>query len=512
MRKRPIVLMVVSGVGYNERKDGNAFFQAKTRELDRIMKENPCVRGLASGMAVGLPNGQVGNAEVGMTNIGAGRIVYQEYTRIEGELKDGSFQTNKALLAAIENCKQRDSALHLFGLLSDGGVHSHISHLFALLEMVKRYELERVYLHCILDGRDAPPMSGLDFIHKLQNKMRELGVGEIASIHGRYYAMDRDGNYDRVKLSYQAMTNGEGVKAGNADDAVRSSYDRSETDEFMRPTVIVNGGVPVATVDDHDSVIFFNFRSDRAREITHAFCDDDFRFFKRDQKLDIVFTCFSDNDPKIEDCLVAFEKTPITNPFGEWLYANGLKQLRISESEGSAQVTWFLNGGTEEVNEGEDRFFIKSPKQTADKKPEMSAVEVCENLLRAIRSDRYDVIIADFVNADIAGHTGVEAAAKTAIETVSRCVGRIADAIHEVDGVMFLCSDHGNIEQMIDYTDGSPYTGHTANPVPFVLINYDPTVSLREGGCLADIVPTLIDIMEMEVPREMTGKSLLIRN
>ena len=511
MSKKPTVLMILDGYGLNENQEGNAVYEAKTPVMDSLMKNYPFVKGLASGMAVGLPNGQMGNSEVGHLNMGAGRIVYQELTRITKEIQDGTFFTNKSLMAAIDNCKMKDSALHIYGLLSDGGVHSHITHLYGLLELAKRNGLEKVYIHCFLDGRDTPPKSGIDYIRALQNKMRELNIGEIASVHGRYYAMDRDSNYDRVKLSYVALTKGEGLKAANAEEAVLSSYGRDETDEFVKPTVIVNGGVPVGTINDDDSIIFFNFRPDRAREITHAFCDDDFRSFKREKKLDIVYVCFSDYDPLIENKLVAFEKIAVTNTFGEWLAANGMKQARIAETEKYAHVTFFFNGGVEEPNEGEDRILVKSPKvATYDLKPEMSAYEVCDNLIKAIKSDKYDVIIINFANPDMVGHTGVEEAAIKAVEAVDECVGKAVAAIKEVDGVMFICADHGNAEQLIDYNDGTPFTAHTTNPVPFLLVNYDPDYTLREGGCLADIVPTLIQVMGKEQPKEMTGKSLLI--
>lgn len=510
--KKPVVLMILDGYGINEKKEHNAVAMAKTPVMDKLMSKYPCVKGLASGMAVGLPNGQMGNSEVGHLNMGAGRIVYQELTRITKEIEDGTFFTNKALLEAVNNCKKKGSSLHLFGLLSDGGVHSHITHLYGLLELAKREGLTNVYVHCFLDGRDTPPSSGADYIEQLESKMREIGVGQIASIMGRYYAMDRDNNYDRVKLAYVAMTEGEGLKAANAYDAIHGSYDREETDEFVKPTVIVNGGVPVGTINDGDSVVFFNFRPDRAREITHAFCDDEFRSFKRDRKLDLVYVCFSDYDPLIDNKLVAFEKIAVTNTFGEWLAANGMKQARIAETEKYAHVTFFFNGGVEEPNEGEERILVKSPKvATYDLKPEMSAYEVCDNLVKAIKADKYDVIIVNFANPDMVGHTGVEEAAVKAVEAVDECVGKAYDAIMEVGGVMFICADHGNCEQTVDYETNAPFTAHTTNPVPFILVNYKEGYGLREGGCLADIVPTLIECMGMEQPHEMTGKSLLIK-
>ena len=512
MSKKPVVLMILDGFGLNDNEKGNAVKLAKTPVIDGLMKEYPFVKGLASGMAVGLPDGQMGNSEVGHLNMGAGRIIYQELTRITKEIQDGTFFTNKNLLEAIENCKNNDSALHLYGLLSDGGVHSHITHLYGLLELAKKNGLSKVYVHCFLDGRDTPPSSGLDYVRQLQSKIREIGVGEIASVHGRYYAMDRDNNYDRVKLSYVALTKGEGLTAASAEEAVQASYDRDETDEFVKPTVIVNGGVPVGTINDDDSVIFFNFRPDRAREITHAFCDDEFRSFKREKKLDIVYVCFTEYDPLIENKLIAFEKIGVTNTFGEYLASLNMTQARIAETEKYAHVTFFFNGGVEEPNEGETRILVKSPKvATYDLKPEMSAYEVCDNLVKAIKSDKYDVIIINFANPDMVGHTGVLEAAIKAVEAVDECVGRAYDAIKEVDGMMFICADHGNAEMLIDYETGAPFTAHTTNPVPFILVNYDPAYTLREGGCLADIVPTLLECMNVPQPKEMTGKSLLIK-
>lgn len=511
--KKPTVLMILDGYGLNERKDHNAVAEANTPVMDKLMAECPFVKGNASGLAVGLPEGQMGNSEVGHMNMGAGRIVYQDLTRITKEIQDGSFFENPALLEAVNNCKKNDSALHMFGLLSDGGVHSHITHLFALLELAKRNGLSKVYVHCFLDGRDTPPTSGKEFAEELETEMKKLGVGQIASVMGRYYAMDRDNNYDRVKLAFDALTRGEGLTAASATEGIQASYDRDETDEFVKPTVIVKDGRPVATIKDKDSVIFFNFRPDRAREITRAFCDDDFKGFERPGRLDLTYVCFSDYDSTIPNKLVAFQKITITNTFGEWLSAHHMKQARIAETEKYAHVTFFFNGGVEQPYEGEDRILVNSPKDVAtyDLKPEMSAPAVCEKLLGAIRSEKYDVIVINFANPDMVGHTGVISAAVKAIETVDECVGKAVQAVKDVDGVLFICADHGNAEQMIDYTTGQPHTAHTTNPVPFILVNYDPAYTLKEGGCLADIVPTLINVMGMEQPAEMTGKSLLIK-
>ncbi len=512
MSKKPTVLMILDGYGLNNEAKGNAVAMAKTPVMDKLMKEYPFVKGNASGMAVGLPDGQMGNSEVGHLNMGAGRIVYQELTRITKEIQDGTFFENPALLAAVNNCKANNSALHMFGLLSDGGVHSHNTHLYGLLELAKRNGLEKVYVHAFLDGRDTPPASGKEFAEQLEAKMAEIGVGKIASVAGRYYAMDRDNNYDRVKIAYDALTKGEGNKGTSGPAAIQASYDNDKTDEFVIPTVIEENGAPVATIKDKDSVIFFNFRPDRARENTRAFCDDDFKGFDR-ERLDVTFVCFSDYDPTIPNKEVAFHKISITNTFGEWLAANNMTQARIAETEKYAHVTFFFNGGEEEPNEGENRILVNSPKEVAtyDLKPEMSAYEVCDKLVDAIKSCEYDVIIINFANPDMVGHTGVQEAAVKAVEAVDECVGKAVDALLSVDGTMFICADHGNAEQLVDYETGEPFTAHTTNEVPFILVNYDPAYTLAEGGCLADIVPTLIATMGMEQPAEMTGKSLLIK-
>ena len=513
MSKKPAVLMILDGFGLNENGEHNAVAEAKKPNIDKLMAEYPWVKGNASGMAVGLPEGQMGNSEVGHLNMGAGRIVYQELTRITKEIQDGTFFENPALMSAVENCKANDSALHMFGLLSDGGVHSHNTHLYGLLELAKRNNLSKVYVHAFLDGRDTPPASGKDFVADLEAEMAKIGVGEVASVCGRYYAMDRDNNYDRVQLAYNALTKGEGLQAASAVAAVAESYDRGETDEFVKPTVVMKNGAPVATIKDGDSVIFYNFRPDRAREITRSFCDDDFKGFDRGERLNIKYVCFSDYDPTIPNKEVAFHKIAVTNTFGEWLAAKGMKQARIAETEKYAHVTFFFNGGVEEPNEGEDRILVNSPKDVAtyDLKPQMSAYEVCDQLVNAIKSGKYDVIIINFANPDMVGHTGVEEATIKAIEAVDECVGKAVEALKEVDGVMFICADHGNAEQLVDYETGAPFTAHTTNPVPFILVNADPSYKLREGGCLADIVPTIIELMGMEQPVEMTGKSLLVK-
>ena len=512
MSKKPVVLMILDGYGLNERHDGNAVYEAKTPVMDRLMKEYPFVKGNASGLSVGLPDGQMGNSEVGHLNMGAGRIVYQELTRITKSIEDGDFFENPEFLAAVENCKNHDSALHLYGLVSDGGVHSHITHIFGLLELAKRNGLTKVFVHCFLDGRDTPPSSGKEFVAELEEKMKELGVGRVASVMGRYYAMDRDNRWDRVKLAYDALTKGEGNRGESATGLIQESYDNGKTDEFVLPAVVTENGAPVGLIREHDSVIFFNFRPDRAREITRAFCDDSFSGFEREKRMELTYVCFTDYDETIPNKLVAFKKETISNTFGEFLAAHGKKQARIAETEKYAHVTFFFNGGVEEPNPGEDRILVKSPKvPTYDMQPEMSAPQVCEKLVEAIHSGKYDVIIVNFANPDMVGHTGVEAAAVKAIEAVDACVGKTVEAILEENGVLFICADHGNAEQLIDYATGEPFTAHTTNPVPFILVNAGEGYGLREGGCLADIAPTLIELMGMEQPKEMTGRSLLVR-
>ena len=512
MSKKPVVLMVLDGYGLSSNPEGNAIAMAQTPVMDKLMKECPFVEGQASGMAVGLPDGQMGNSEVGHMNIGAGRIIYQDLTRITKAIDDGDFFQNEVLLRAMENCKKNNSDLHLWGLLSDGGVHSHITHLYGLLEMAKKNGLSNVYVHAFLDGRDTPPASGKSFVEALQQKMDEIGVGKIASLSGRYYAMDRDNNWDRVEKAYNSLVKGEGVQATDAVQAMADSYANDVTDEFVLPTVIVENGAPLSVVKPNDSVIFFNFRPDRAREMTRAFCDDKFTGFDR-QFLPLTFVCFKDYDETIPNKLIAFQKEEITNTFGEFLAANGLKQLRLAETEKYAHVTFFFNGGVEDPNVDEFRLLVNSPKDVAtyDLKPEMSAPEVGMDLVEAIKSDKYDVIVINFANPDMVGHTGVIPAAVKAVERVDELVGEAVKAVEETDGVMFICADHGNAEKMLDYETGKPHTAHTTNPVPFILVNAGEGVSLREGGCLADIAPTLIDIMGLEQPKEMTGKSLIVR-
>ena len=512
MSKKPVVLMILDGYGLNDNCDHNAVCEGRTPVMDQLMSQCPFVKGNASGLAVGLPDGQMGNSEVGHLNMGAGRIVYQELTRITKSIQDGDFFDVPEFLQAVENCRKNDSALHLWGLVSDGGVHSHNTHIYGLLELARRNGLDKVYVHCFLDGRDTPPASGKGYVEELEAKMKELGVGKVASVMGRYYAMDRDNRWDRVERAYNALTRGEGGTAVSAAAGIQASYDAEVNDEFVEPFVVVEDGKPVATVKDNDSVIFFNFRPDRAREITRAFCDDDFKGFARDRRLNLTYVCFTDYDDTIANKLVAFKKEAIVNTFGQFLADHDMTQARIAETEKYAHVTFFFNGGVEEPNKGEDRILVPSPKvATYDLQPEMSAPAVCDKLVEAIKSGKYDVVIINFANPDMVGHTGIEDAAIKAIETVDACVGRAVDAVKEMDGVLFICADHGNAEQLVDYETGTPFTAHTTNPVPFILVNADPSYKLREGGCLADIAQTLIVFMGMVQTKEITGISLLVK-
>lgn len=507
MSRKPTVLMILDGYGLNEKTEGNAIAQAKTPVMDGILAKYPHTQGQASGMAVGLPDGQMGNSEVGHTNMGAGRIVYQMLVKITKSIQDGDFFENKALVEAVDNCKKNNSSLHLMGLLSPGGVHSHMEHLYGLLELAKRYGLDKVYVHAYLDGRDVPPSSAAEYMEEAVAEMKKIGVGSVATIHGRFYAMDRDNAWDREEKAYAALVYGEGVQETDPVQAIRNSYANGVTDEFMLPTVVDRDG----RIKENDSVIFFNFRPDRARQLARAFVDPSFTGFeRRNGYFPVTFVCMAQYDAEMPNVLVAFPPEELKMTFGEFLSKNGKKQLRLAETQKYAHVTFFFNGGEEKQFEGEDRILVDSPKvATFDMKPEMSAYEVCDNLVKSIKSDKYDVIIINFANPDMVGHTGILEAAVKAIEAVDECVGRALEAILEVNGQMFICADHGNAEKLID-EDGEPFTAHTTNPVPFILVNYDEGVTLREGGCLADIVPTLIEMMGMEQPAEMTGKSLLV--
>ena len=507
MDRKPIMLMILDGFGENENEKANAIKAAKTPNIDKLMKTCPTTRIFTSGLNVGLPEGQMGNSEVGHTNIGAGRIVYQELTRITKEIEDGDFFSIKEFSEAIENCKKNNSNLHVMGLLSDGGVHSHIRHLYALLELAKRKDFENVYIHCFLDGRDTPPASGESYVIKLEEKIKEKGVGKIATISGRFYAMDRDKRWERIKKAYDALVNGIGEKATSAVSAVESSYQKEIFDEFVVPTVIYNGDEPVAKIQDKDSVIFFNFRPDRAREITRTLVDKDFNEFET-KKLDLFFVCFTKYDETLPNVNIAFKPTVLNNTFGEYISKCGLTQLRIAETEKYAHVTFFFNGGEEKQYKGEDRILVPSPKvETYDLKPEMSAYEVTQKVIEAIESKKYDCIILNYANPDMVGHTGNFEAAVKAIDTIDECVGKVIEALEKENGVAIITADHGNAEQMIDYKTGEPHTAHTTNPVPLILYGVEG-VKLKEGK-LADLAPTMLEIMGLEKPKEMTGESLI---
>ncbi len=504
MSKKPVALIIMDGYGYNPSDYGNAIVAAEKTYLDKYIKECPNTQIGASGMDVGLPDGQMGNSEVGHTNIGAGRIVYQELTRITKSIQDGDFFNNEALTSAIENCKKNNSALHMMGLLSSGGVHSHNTHLYGLLELAKKSGLEKVYVHCFMDGRDVPPSSGKDFVAELCDKMKEIGVGEIATINGRYYAMDRDNNWDRVQKAYDAMVNGVGEFYDCPVEAMQKSYDNGVTDEFVVPCVCSKNG----KVSANDSMVFFNFRPDRAREITRTFVDDNFSGFER-EKLPLYFVCFTQYDATMPNVDIAFKPQSLTNTFGEYIAEKGLTQLRIAETEKYAHVTFFFNGGVEKQYENEERELIASPKEIAtyDLKPSMSAYEVAVKAVNAINSDKFDVMILNFANCDMVGHTGVFDAAKSAVEAVDKCVGAVVDAVTNKGGVALITADHGNADQMYE-PDGSAFTAHTTNPVPFIVVGMD--CELREGGVLADIAPTMLKILGLEQPEEMTGKSIIL--
>lgn len=504
--KKPLILIIMDGFGINESDYGNAIHAADKPNIDRLFARWPKTQIGASGMDVGLPDGQMGNSEVGHTNIGAGRIVYQELTRITKTMQEGGFAKNEAFTAAIENCRKNGSALHLMGLLSDGGVHSHNSHLYGLLRMAKEAGLTDVYVHCFMDGRDVPPSSGKEYVEELLAKMEEIGVGKIATVMGRYYAMDRDNRWERVGKAYDAMVNREGDRFACGVCAMKASYENGVTDEFVVPAVI-EGGAPIQA---NDSVIFFNFRPDRAREITRTLVDDDFTgFARKNGRFPLHFVCMTQYDATMPNVDVAFKPQSLTNTFGEYISKNGLKQLRIAETEKYAHVTFFFNGGVEATFEGEDRALINSPKvATYDLKPEMSAYEVCDEVVSRINSDKYDVIILNYANCDMVGHTGVFDAAKAAVEAVDTCIGRTVDAILAKGGVALITADHGNADKMYE-PDGSPFTAHTTNPVPFVVCGMD--AKLRKGGRLADIAPTMLEILGLPKPEEMDGESLLAK-
>lgn len=511
-------LLILDGFGIGKNDPAsNAILSQGTPNIDALKEKYSFTSIGASGLDVGLPDGQMGNSEVGHTNIGAGRVVYQMLVKITKDIQDGVFFENKAMLEAVENCKQNDSALHLIGLVSPGGVHSHTEHLYGILEMAKRHGLDKVFVHCLLDGRDVPPVSGAEYVRELVDKMQEIGVGKVATVMGRLYAMDRDFAWERVEKAYNAMVCGEGIKADDPVKAITDSYEvidetgKHLTDEFVLPTVIDENG----TIKPEDSVVFFNFRPDRAREITRAFVDPDFTGFERKNGFfRLTYVCMAQYDATMPNVLVAYPPESLTMTMGEYLSKCGKTQLRIAETQKYAHVTFFFNGGEERTFPGEDRILIPSPSSeevpTFDLKPEMSAYEVTEAVLPCIEEDKYDAIILNFANCDMVGHTGVMDAAKKAVKTVDECVGKIVDAIIAKGGKCIITADHGNADQMIDYVNGGAFTAHTTNPVPVIVIDpAKPKQALKETGRLCDLCPTMLDMMGLEQPAEMTGETLL---
>lgn len=504
----------MDGYGINEFGESNAISPVTSPEVLKIIMDNPSTQLMASGLAVGLPDGQMGNSEVGHLNIGAGRVIFQDLPKISKAISDGDFFTNSALVDAMNNAKQDGKSLHIMGLVSDGGVHSHTEHLYATVKMAKDMGVKNTYIHCFMDGRDVSPISGKGFIQELSDYLTKLNYGKIATISGRFYAMDRDNIWERVSKAYAALVDGQGVEEGNAVDAMQNSYDKGVTDEFMLPTVITENGKPTATINKGDSVIFFNYRPDRARQITRSFIFKDFNGFERAKGfLAPKFVSFTTYDATFEGKLeVAFKKERYTNTLGEYLSKQGVKQFRIAETQKYAHVTFFFNGGVEAPNDGEDRILIDSPKiATFDMKPEMSAYEVCDKACEVIKSGKYQVMILNFANCDMVGHTGIMQAAQKAVKVTDECVKKVLDAIEEVGGQALLTADHGNCDYMFDADTKAPFTAHTTNPVPFVVIGADGVKALKDGGKLCDIAPTMLDMMGLEIPKEMTGKSLLVK-
>lgn len=502
--KKPVVLCIMDGFGIRNTDEGNAISAAKTPNLDKFFNNYPFTTIGASGLDVGLPDGQMGNSEVGHTNIGAGRVVYQMLVKITKDIESGKFFENEALKNAMENCKKNNSALHLIGLLSDGGVHSHIDHLYGLLKMAKLNGIEKVYVHCLMDGRDVSTTSGIGFIKDLQDKMLELGVGKIASVMGRYYAMDRDFAWDRVEKAYAAMVYGEGIETTDINATMAKSYSDDITDEFIVPTVVDKEGM----IKANDSVVSFNFRPDRARQFTRAFVDPDFDGFERKNGFfPLEYVCMTQYDETMPNVSVAYPPEELKMTFGEYLASRDMTQLRIAETQKYAHVTFFFNGGEEKTFMGEDRILIKSPDvPTFDLQPEMSAYPVCDAVCEQIRSGKYDAVILNFANCDMVGHTGVFDAAVKAVEAVDECVGKVVEAATEMGGAVIITADHGNADCMVG-EDGNPFTPHTTNPVPFCVVGYD--CQLRDGGRLADIAPTMLKILNLPQPDEMTGESLI---
>ncbi len=501
---KPLLLIILDGFGIAE-KHGNAIKAANKPNLDRIFSQNPITQIQASSMSVGLPEGQMGNSEVGHNNIGAGRIVYKELTRIKKSIQDGDFFGNPALVQAVNNAKENKKALHIMGLLSDGGVHSHISHLYAILKLAKQVGLEQVYIHGFMDGRDVSPTSGIEYVKQLLQQIDEIGVGKIATLCGRYYAMDRDNRWERIEQCYNAMVNGIGKETEDPVAAIAKSYEEGITDEFLLPTICTQN----AQINPGDSVVFFNFRPDRAREITRTLVDPNFDHFTRIKGfMPLTYVCMTQYDAEMPNVQVAFSPQELVNTFGEYISNLGMKQLRIAETEKYAHVTFFFNGGVETPFPGEDRILVNSPKvATYDLQPEMSAHEVTDRLLEKLQSNPYDVIILNFANCDMVGHTGVFEAAVKAVEAVDTCVGKLVDRVTELGGVTMITADHGNADKMIS-EDGGPFTAHTTNPVPFCVVGYPCT--LKDTGYLADIAPTMLKVMEVPQPKEMTGNSLIL--
>ncbi len=514
--KKPYAIIIMDGYGLNPDREGNAIYMDGSKEVNALIENYPSATLGASGLSVGLPDGQMGNSEVGHLNIGAGRIVYQDLTKITKSIQDGDFFTNPALVKAMDHAKNNGKKLHLWGLLSDGGVHSHLTHLFALLEMAKKRGVPETYVHGFMDGRDVSPTSGVGFVKELLTEMKKLGYGKLASLSGRYYSMDRDNNWDRLEKSYDMLTLGTGVQTDDPVKALEDSYAQGVTDEFMLPTNVTENGKPVALVEKGDSIIFFNFRPDRARQITRAFSQKDFTvpkgtaFERKTGFLAPVYVCFTVYDAGFEGVDVASPKQSMDNTLGEYLAKLGKKQLRIAETEKYAHVTFFFNGGVEAPNENEVRVLVNSPKvATYDLQPEMSAYEVTDNVLKELSGGEYDVMILNYANCDMVGHTGVIPAAVKAVHTVDECVKKVTDKILEMGGSALLTADHGNADRMLS-DDGSPFTAHTTNPVPVVLVSDEfKSAKLRKDGILADLAPTLLELMGLPVPAEMTGKSLI---
>lgn len=504
MAKKPVALIIMDGYGINDTKVGNAICAAKKPNLDKYFAEYPSTQLQASGLAVGLPDGQMGNSEVGHTNIGAGRVVYQMLVKISKMIKDGELSKNEALAAAMKNCTEKNTALHLVGLLSDGGVHSHIEHLFGLIDMAKEFGVKEVYVHAITDGRDVSVESGIGFVKACEEKFREVGLGKIATISGRYYAMDRDFAWDREEKAYAAMVYGDGVQCSDPVDAMAQSYKNGVTDEFVIPVVVDKNG----TVKENDSVICFNFRPDRARQLTRMFVDPDFKGFERKNGFfPVKYVCMTQYDATMPNVSVAIPNEELTMTMGEYISSLGMTQLRIAETQKYAHVTFFFNGGVEAQFEGEDRILIPSPDvATFDLKPEMSAYEVADAVVEQVLAGKYDVIIINFANCDMVGHTGIFDAAVAAVEAVDECVGRLSDAVLKMGGKMIITADHGNADKMID-ENGEPFTPHSTNPVPVITVGSD--APLRDGGRLCDLCPTLLKMMGLKQPEEMTGESLI---